>query len=364
MKIVTVIGARPQFIKAATISRLLFHDPEVVEIMIHTGQHYDPNMSDIFFKELDIRQPDVNLEVGSGTHAAQTGKMLNGIESILMNEKPDWALVYGDTNSTLAGALAAAKLNIPLAHVEAGLRSFNRQMPEEINRIVTDHIASLLFAPTQTAIKNLEKEGLQESSFFSGDVMYDSTLYYKQLILKDPERFRIRDLPQEYLLATVHRAENTDNPDNLKRIFLAFSESGKIIVLPIHPRTRKIIADAICIPDNVHIINPVGYLQMLYLTMHAGKVLTDSGGLQKEAYFLGKQCITLRNETEWLETLHDSWNTVTGTDPKKILEAISYVTPSSSTKGSFGNGNAAEIIVEKLKNRDTEDDLRSSTDDK
>jgi len=350
MKIVTVIGARPQFIKAATISRLLLHDPEVEEILIHTGQHYDPNMSDIFFEELNIPHPDFNLEVGSGSHAVQTGKMLEGIETILLSEKPDWTLVYGDTNSTLAGALAATKLNIPLAHVEAGLRSFNRKMPEEINRIVTDRISDLLFAPTLTAMINLEKEGLLEESCLSGDVMYDSTLFYREKILMNPDLYQIKNLPRDYLLATVHRAENTDNINNLKNLFRAFSESGQVIVLPIHPRTRKIIANIIHLPENVRILDPVGYLQMLYLTMHAGKVLTDSGGLQKEAYFLGKQCITLRTETEWVETLHDNWNTITGADPDKILEAIRLTAPSSSQNLSFGNGRAAQAIVEKLKN--------------
>jgi UDP-GlcNAc3NAcA epimerase len=351
MKILTVIGARPQFIKAATISRLLLPDPDVEEILVHTGQHYDPNMSDIFFGELNIPHPDFNLEVGSGSHAVQTGKMLEGIENILLKEKPDWTLVYGDTNSTLAGALAATKLNIPLAHVEAGLRSFNRKMPEEINRIVTDRISDLLFAPTQTAMINLEKEGLLEASCLTGDVMFDSALFYMEKILKNPDSFKINGLPQDYLLATVHRAENTDNINNLKNLFLAFSESRQAIVLPIHPRTRKIIANTIRLPENVHIIDPVGYIQMLYLTMHAGKVLTDSGGLQKEAYFLGKQCITLRTETEWVETLHDNWNIITGTDPEKILEAIRLAVPSSSQNSSFGNGKAAEAIVEKLKNQ-------------
>ena len=270
MKIVTVIGARPQFIKAATISRLLLHNPEVEEILVHTGQHYDPNMSKSF-RGIEYPHPDYNLEVGSGSHAVQTCKMLEGIETILLEEKPDWTLVYGDTNSTLAGALATTKLNIPLAHVEAGLRSFNRKMPEEINRIVTDRISDLLFAPTVTAMVNLEKEGLLAASCLTGDVMFDSTLFYKEKILKNPDLFKINGLPREYLLATVHRAENTDNINNLKNLFQAFSESRQAIVLPIHPRTRKIIANTIRLPDNVHIIDPVGYLQMLYLTMHAAK---------------------------------------------------------------------------------------------
>ncbi len=331
------------------MSRLLCMYPDVEEILVHTGQHYDPNMSDIFFEELDIPHPDFNLEVGSGSHAVQTGKMLRGIETILMDKKPDWTLVYGDTNSTLAGALASTKLNIPVAHVEAGLRSFNRKMPEEINRIVTDHISDLLFAPTPTAMVNLEKEGLLGSSFQTGDVMFDSTLFYKEKILRNPDTYKTNGLPDKYLLATVHRAENTDNINNLRNIFKAFSESRETIVLPIHPRTRKSIANIIQIPENVHLIDPVGYLQMLYLTIHSVKVLTDSGGLQKEAYFLGKQCITLRTETEWLETVHDNWNIVTGTDPDKILGAIRSEVPDKPQHSSFGDGHAAEAIVEKIK---------------
>jgi UDP-GlcNAc3NAcA epimerase len=348
MKIVTIVGARPQFIKLATVSRLIKSYENVQEIIVHTGQHYDSNMSEIFFQELEIPEPHFNLEVGSGTHAIQTGRMLEGIESILIKEKPDWTLVYGDTNSTLAGALAAAKLNLPVAHVEAGLRSFNRTMPEEINRILTDRISSLLFAPTQTAMKHLEKEGLKENSIFTGDVMYDSVLFYRDKILKDPGRYGLKSIPEEYMLATVHRAENTDNQTNLANIFKAFSETRKHIVLPLHPRTKKIITDRIQVPGNVQIIEPVGYLQMLFLTMHAEKVLTDSGGLQKEAYFSGVPCITLREETEWVETLHDGWNRITGTDPKAIGEAIATETPVTERFAAFGNGRAAEAIVNHL----------------
>ena len=353
MKIVTVVGARPQFIKAATISRLLVNDPDVKEILVHTGQHYDRNMSAVFFEELKIPLPDYNLGVGSASQAVQTGRMLEGIETILLKERPDWTLVYGDTNSTLSGAIAATKLYIPLAHVEAGLRSFNRKMPEEINRVVTDRISDLLFAPTLTAMVNLEKEGLLAASCLAGDVMFDSTSFYREMILKNPETYKVQGLPDEYLLVTVHRAENTDNTENLKNLFQAFKQSGRPIVLPIHPRTRKIISKTIKVPDNVNIIDPVSYLQMMYLTMHSAKVLTDSGGLQKEAYFLGKQCITLRSETEWVETMHDNWNTITGTDPEKIQEAIRMPAPSASQNLSFGNGKAAEAIVEKLKSRQT-----------
>jgi len=348
MKIVSVVGARPQFIKAAAVSRVLRSRSNLREVLLHTGQHYDSNMSDIFFKELDIPDPDFNLEVGSGSHAFQTGMMLKGIEEILLKEKPDWTLVYGDTNSTLAGSLASTKLHIPVAHVEAGLRSFNRTMPEEINRIVTDCISDLLFAPTPTAIENLTREGLEKNILFTGDVMFDSVIYYKNVIVKDPEKYRIPGIPGQYLLATVHRAENTDNIENLKNIFRAFEQLGIPIILPIHPRTRKIVMSAVRVPGNVQIIDPVGYLQMLKLTLDSIKVLTDSGGLQKEAYFLGKQCITLRTETEWVETLHDNWNIITADQPRKIIEAVNAPIPTASRKNEFGKGNAAQIIVSAL----------------
>ncbi len=349
MKIVSIVGARPQFIKAATVSRVLRADGAIHEILLHTGQHYDENMSDVFFRELNIPLPDYNLEVGSGSHAQQTGMMLKGIEDILLKEKPVCTLVYGDTNSTLAGALAATKLHIPVAHVEAGLRSFNRAMPEEINRIVTDRISDLLFAPTQTAIDNLTREGLADITCFTGDVMFDSVLYYRDRIMQDPEKYQTPGIPQEYLLATIHRAENTDHPENLSNIFLAFSRLNMEIVLPIHPRTRKILQSSFSVPGNVHIIDPVGYLQMMKLTMDSTKVLTDSGGLQKEAYFLKKQCITLRTETEWIETLHDQWNIITGSDPVLIEKAANTGLPAAPQRPGFGNGKAAEIITGKLR---------------
>jgi UDP-GlcNAc3NAcA epimerase len=351
MKIVTIVGARPQFIKAATVSRIIRHDASLEEVIVHTGQHYDANMSDIFFEDLDIPRPDYNLEVGSGSHAYQTARMLEGIEEVLVKEKPGWTLVYGDTNSTLAGAVAASKLSIPLAHVEAGLRSFNRKMPEEINRIVTDSISNLLFAPTPAAVANLANEGLAGITFFSGDVMFDSILFYREKISRDTESFRIKDIPESYFLATVHRAENTDNPENLANLFRGFADSEQPVVLPLHPRTRKIISNTLRIPSNVVIIDPVGYLQMIWLILNSKKVLTDSGGLQKEAYFLGKQCITLRTETEWVETLHDNWNTITGTDPQKIADAIALTAPSSSQKLLFGDGNAAAFILRQIKSR-------------
>jgi len=348
MKIVSVVGARPQFIKAATVCRVLRSNGNIQEILLHTGQHYDRNMSQVFFDELDIPEPQYNLEIGSGTHAFQTGTMMKGIEEILIAEKPDWTLVYGDTNSTLAGALASVKLHIPLAHVEAGLRSFNRNMPEEINRIVSDRVADLLFAPTKTAIENLKREGLEKMTCFTGDVMYDSVLFYINKILRTPDKYKIKDLPAQYFLATIHRAENTDDIGHLINIFKAFAESGSYIVLPIHPRTKKLISKNIRVTENVRIIDPVGYLEMLKLTMDAYKILTDSGGLQKEAYFLGRPCITLRNETEWLETVHDGWNTITGTDPDKIIDAINSPLPVSERHNEFGDGHAAEAIIERL----------------
>lgn len=348
MKIVSIIGARPQFVKAATVSRALRSRAGIEEVLLHTGQHYDRNMSEIFFTELDIPEPDYNLGVGSGSHAFQTGEMMKGIEEIILKEKAERTLVYGDTNSTLAGAVASAKLHVPVVHVEAGLRSFNRAMPEEINRIVADHVSDLLFAPTLTAMTNLEHEGLAASSCFSGDVMYDSVLFYKEKVLNNPGAYATFDLPDQFLLATIHRSENTDNPENLRTLFFTLAETGMPVVMPLHPRTQKAVSGTFPVPSNIRIIEPVGYLEMLKLTMDSFKVVTDSGGLQKEAYFLSKQCITLRTETEWIETLHDGWNIVTGIDRRKILQAIASPLPSAERKHGFGNGNAAGMIAEKI----------------
>ncbi len=347
IKFVTIIGARPQFIKAATISRVIRGRNDVTEFIIHTGQHYDINMSQIFFKELDIPAPDINLEVGSGPHGMQTGKMLEGIEKVLITNAPDWVLVYGDTNSTLAGALAAAKLNIPVAHVEAGLRSFNRAMPEEINRISTDHISNRLFAPTKNALDLLAREGLSERSILSGDVMFDSILYYKDIARK---MFKVEDIinvvPGKYYLATIHRQENTDNFKNLQSIFLAFSELDLPVIVPLHPRTLKMM-DEVSYRSNVKLIPPVGYLEMITLLDNCYKVLTDSGGLQKEAFFLKKPCVTLREETEWIETLEDGWNYIAGCNKQKILDKI--ILPLTGVQKSFfGDGKAAEKILDSL----------------
>jgi UDP-GlcNAc3NAcA epimerase len=347
MKIVTIVGARPQFIKAATLSRVIRNVDEITEIIVHTGQHYDPSMSDVFFKELNIPEPDINLEVGSCSHGKQTAKMLEGIEEVLMEQKPDCVLVYGDTNSTIAGALAATKLHIPIAHVEAGLRSFNRFMPEEINRIATDHISDVLFTPTQNATGLLTKEGLADRAVFSGDVMFDSILYYKGIAQKKHKLETIFDVnPGEYYLATVHRQENTDDIKNLQSIFLAFSELDMPVIIPLHPRTLKLM-DEISYRSNVKIINPLGYLEMITLLANCCKVLTDSGGLQKEAYFMQKPCVTLREETEWIETLEGNWNFVVGTNKALIFEKIN-VNDFAPQHNSFGNGKAAELIVDYL----------------
>ena len=347
MKIVTIVGARPQFIKAANLSRTLANIDEVKEIVVHTGQHYDPSMSDAFFTELEISQPDINLEIGSCSQGRQTGRMLDSIEEILLCERPDWVLVYGDNNSTIAGALAAAKLNIPVAHIEAGLRSFNRKMSEEINRVATDHICDCLFAPTLNAMDLLSKEGLADRSFFSGDIMYDSILFYNKIAQK---RYKLRSIidlePGTFFLATIHRQENTDHIENLQSVFLALSELDCPVVVPLHPRTHKLMDD-ITFRSNVHIIPPVGYLEMITLLNNCQKVLTDSGGLSKEAYFLRKPCITLRDETEWIETLEGNWNFVVGTNRQKILDKIGETNFGEQHK-AFGDGKAAEKIMEYL----------------
>jgi UDP-GlcNAc3NAcA epimerase len=308
MKIATIIGARPQFIKAAVVSRAFReHRPDVREVLIHTGQHFDANMSDVFFNELDIPKPDHHLGIGGGTHGKNTGRMIEAIESVLLTEKPDWVLVYGDTDSTLAGALAAAKLHIPVAHVEAGLRSFNRRMPEEINRVLTDHISSLLFTPTDTATRNLANEGITgERVQQVGDVMYDAAIYYQDRAQK-PEGLH---LESGFILATVHRAENTDDSDRLKNIMAALSAVSMDIpvVMPVHPRTQTRIRNIGISVGEITLLAPVGYLEMIWLLKHCKAVVTDSGGVQKEASFFSKSCFVTRHETEWRELL-DSGST-------------------------------------------------------
>jgi UDP-GlcNAc3NAcA epimerase len=328
MKVASIVGARPQFIKCAPVSREL--RKVATEVLIHTGQHYDDNMSAVFFHDLDIPQPDYNLGVGSAPQGAQTGEMLKRIEAVLSEERPDYVLVYGDTNSTLAGALAAAKLHLPVAHVEAGLRSFNRGMPEEINRVVTDHLSMLLFCPTKTAVDNLAREGITKGVHLVGDVMYDALCDNIEIAERTSKILEQLELdPREYLLATVHRAENTDQTKNLHNIvsaFVALAESGQRIVFAVHPRTRKRLdtSDGKGHP-NLRLIDPVSYLDMLILEKHARVILTDSGGVQKEAFWFRTPCVTLRDETEWVETVESGWNVLVGTHPEAIVEAAEQV---------------------------------------
>lgn len=348
MKVVSVVGARPQFIKAAAVSRILRRQHR--EILLHTGQHYDDLMSDVFFRELDLPPPDVNLGVGSASHGRQTGEMLIGIERVLLEERPDRVLVYGDTNSTLAGALATAKLGIPLAHVEAGLRSFNRAMPEEINRVVADRLSDLLFCPTQTAVENLAREGITSGVHWVGDVMYDLLLQSLPLAERCSDILRRLGLgPGTYLLATVHRAGNTDVRENLSAIIAGLNAVGETVVFPLHPRTRHALAQwGIAPGENVRLIEPVGYLDMLILEKNARLILTDSGGVQKEAYWLGIPCLTLREETEWVETVEAGWNVLVGTSPERIVEAVHTFHPQGERPALFGDGRAGEKIVELL----------------
>lgn len=323
MRVCSIVGARPQFIKAAVVSQALAQ-AGIEEILVHTGQHYDIQLDRIFFEELDLPVPHVHLGVGSGTHALQTGQMMIRLEAALLELQPppDWVLVYGDTNSTLAGALVAAKLKLPLAHVEAGLRSFNRHMPEEINRVVTDHLSQLLFAPTQTAVENLRREGITQGVHLTGDVMLEAVRTYAIVAQRKWSLGQLIPYASgRYYLATVHRAENTDNPVRLKGIFEGLGRLDGPVVLPLHPRTRARLDGSIQIPANVKLHEPVGYLAMLLLIQNARAVLTDSGGVQKEAFWLGVPCVTLREETEWVETLEGGWNQLAGTDPDRIAAA-------------------------------------------
>lgn len=352
MKISTIIGARPQFIKAAVVSRALSRLPSVKEVIIHTGQHFDANMSDIFFSELDIPMPDYNLGIGGGSHGQNTGRMIEALESTLLHERPDWVLVYGDTDSTLAAALAAAKLHLPVAHVEAGLRSFNRRMPEEINRVLTDHASSLLFAPTATAVQNLKNEGIfGDRVIRCGDVMLDAALYYGERAQERSTILQKNHLaPRSYLLATIHRKENTDDPARLNSIFSALAGSKCPIILPLHPRTRKKIAEqGIQIPDKIKMIDPVGYLDMVMLEKHAQAIITDSGGVQKEAYFHSVPCITLRDETEWVELVEAGANKIVGADPALIASAIDAIAAFPVKNGVlYGDGHAGDSIATTL----------------
>jgi UDP-GlcNAc3NAcA epimerase len=355
-KILTVIGARPQFIKASVVSKALAQ-LGMRETVVHTGQHFDKNMSDVFFEELGMRSPDHHLGIGGGRHGEMTGRMLAVIEKILIAEKPDVVLVYGDTNSTLAGALAAAKLHIPVAHVEAGLRSFNLRMPEEINRILTDRVSRWLFTPTETAAVNLRREGVPETSIFAvGDVMYDVALVHGSKVHAE-ERFleQLGLAPKKYVLATVHRAENTDDPQRLATIFDAFKKVAKSmpLVWPMHPRTRQTL-EKMGIPTfaegQLHLLEPIRYLDMVQLEKYAGAIATDSGGVQKEAFFHGVPCVTLRDETEWVELVEAGWNRII--PPRDISEIAAAISVAIGTSGAqmapYGDGNAAEKIARNI----------------
>lgn len=353
MKVLTIIGARPQFIKASVVSKAIKETSGITEVLVHTGQHFDANMSEVFFEQLGIPRPDYQLDIHGGSHGDMTGRMLIEIEKVLLQENTDWVLVYGDTNSTLAGALAAAKLHIPVAHVEAGLRSFNMEMPEEINRILTDQVSRVLFCPTDTAVANLEREGFASKPIKVlqvGDVMQDSAELFAQQATK-PNDFSVAD---GFILTTLHRAENTDNPKRLAAIIEALNHlhhNVAPVVLPLHPRTRNVIAQQGLTLD-VHLIDPVGYLEMIWLLQRAGLVLTDSGGVQKEAFFFGKACVTMRDQTEWVELIEVGANELVGADTSKIIEAATRNLGRTvkDAHNLYGGGTSAKRIVELLKN--------------
>jgi len=350
MKIVSIVGARPQFIKCFMLSRELRKEHQ--EIIVHTGQHYDYELSKVFFDELKIPEPDYHLDVGSGTHAYQVGEMLKRIEAVLVDERPDLVIVYGDTNSTLAGALAAAKLQIKLSHVEAGLRSFDKSMPEEINRVLADHCSDLLFCPTQTAVNNLKKEHILSGVYLTGDVMVDALLSTKETAEKSGILEELGLKSKKYLVATVHRQGNVDNKKNLEAIVDACCQIDKTVVFPIHPRTaeslkRKGLYEKLV--KKVKVVKPLGYLEFVKLLSHANKVLTDSGGIQKEAYILKVPCITLRDNTEWVETVEDGWNVLVGADKGEITKMVKVFQPLLETHMErFGSGNACKRVLENI----------------
>ena len=358
MKLVTVVGARPQFIKAAAVSRTIRdgNATKIEEVLVHTGQHYDENMSKVFFDELDIPHPRYNLEISGGHHGAMTGRMLESIENVLLREKPDWMLIYGDTNSTLAGALAAAKLNIRIAHVESGLRSFNMRMPEEINRILADRVSSLLFCPTETAVANLKMDGITKNVHNVGDVMYDVALFYREQANRESKILKDLGLTAKgYALATCHRAENTDDLDRLSGIVFALGKIAETVsvVLPLHPRTHRLLVEHGLKEKlgNVTVTEPLPFLDMIALEQAAKVILTDSGGVQKEAFFYGVPCITMRDETEWVETVSSGANRLVGASAPAILAAYADVTASGSSvtiPSPYGDGNAAKRIVETI----------------
>lgn len=353
VKVLTVVGARPQFIKAASVSRALSARDGVRELIVHTGQHHDHNMSEVFFQELGVPDPAYHLGISGGTHGAMTGRMLEGLERVISDERPDWVLVYGDTNSTIAGSLAAVKLHVPVAHVEAGLRSFNLRMPEEVNRIVTDQISSMLLCPTETAVRNLASEGRTKDVHLVGDVMYDVALAFSRIAERDSDvlqRLQLRE--RGFALATVHRAENTDDPARLTAILQALSQIAEEVpvVLPLHPRTRGALERLDGGPslDRLRITEPLPFLDMVQLERNAVAILTDSGGVQKEAYFYGVPCVTMREETEWVETVELGWNRLAGADRARIVASFRDLRRPEEHPAVYGDGRAAEQIASLL----------------
>jgi len=351
-KILTIAGTRPQLVKIAAVSRILRESFQ--EILVNTGQHYDYNMAGVFFDELNIPKPDYDLGIGSDSHGRQTGKMLIALEEIVDKEQPDAIIVYGDTNSTLAGAIIASKRHIPLIHIEAGLRSYNKLMPEELNRVMTDHVSTLLFTPTETAVKNLQKEGITEGVYTVGDVMYDAVIYNMELAER---RFNLQNfdlVSKQYYLGTIHRAENTDTKEQLTAILKAFSKVEEKVYLPLHPRTKNKIkeyglASLLTDSTNIHIVEPVSYLEMLLLEKNAKAIITDSGGVQKEAYFMKVPCVTLRLQTEWIETVEYGWNQLVDPLTEDLAEVLKYIQEGLPINNLYGSGDAAVKITNILK---------------
>jgi UDP-GlcNAc3NAcA epimerase len=352
MKVITVVGARPEFIQTAPVTKALRR--RHTELLVHTGQHYDDNMSDVFFRDLDIPRPEINLEVGSGSHAQQTGQMLMRLEDTILREKPDWVLVFGDTNSTIAAALAAAKIHVPVAHIEAGLRSYDRQMPEEVNRVMTDHLSQILFAPTEAAVQNLKREGLEDGVLLVGDVRVDVVLgIVERARTRQPDLYRQTRLQagQPFALATIHRASNTDDATRLRHIVEVFSTIDLPVVLPVHPRLRKMMGTfGLSFGDNVRAIDPVGFLDMVALLDGCRMVITDSGGLQKEAYMLRRPAVTVRDTTEWVETVESGWNRLCEPDPAQFRAAVAAALeePPSEHPDFYGAVGVSERIVDAL----------------